>query len=987
MNEIADAPHAVTTPIPARRSATVTCVVSGVALIVVLILANPPDAHILLFSGGWRSGLFGLAMAALIPLTIAVQIGLGGLLARMARIPAALHEPWLLWLSGSALLSLAGVAIAAAGLIGPWLCGALFVLGVGYAAGSGHCAGRLLSQLKSWFTLDDVVSDKPTLAAVRLGIVAALILVGLRAATGELNDTDVVQFYWGWLNEVRHLGGIWLSPEMPLVQDFVAGRGNGNYLFSAGLAPGLVSHAVSAVFCVMFAVGLRALVLLTAPASVPHPRTLTRLAADLACLAALWMLPGAVAFGKYHLQYAAWALGFMLTCLRIVTDDATTGRNRRLMLMPLAVAIPVGLAQFEAFVAFVLFVAVMVAPNRWSAAVRLVPLLLVGCASAGLSLLANWLYLGIPDLNPFPLFERFISEPRFSLWTSRLQQYYINSIQGGALTFKAGDDASLWRQLRSLLGAIIFNMAPIAAGLAGVLGVAIVASLSVLRRPARQIVRLLLGLLLGYALYRLSSRTAFYDLALAPTINRLALYGMASAAYLAAVRRFRDAAARSFLLGLLGYWLICATFIVVFHSGSMERLMRQADMVFVGLLLVAVVHLFDRISAVAVVVRIGARARRLHLHLHLHLRKSAAAVLLALGVAFSFHAAASAWQVDPPGHLLASTLGLEGRAVGLTHPMARFERCEEIARSVPTGARVLFLNAYTAMAYCNNAVLLPRTMIVAPHASDFARELATSAFADADTVEQTLRRMRMNYFLVLKRDSEFWVSGLSAPFRPGELERRFDLLAETPSFYVLTWRGAGRRIPPEALAQICEWRRITIQQHGFMAQNEFVGQWRAMASLGADRPKYELGSRLDFTSNGWSALYADHGWYAADPQGTWTVGPAAVLTLPLATPSAAGALRVRMEVMPFVLPQLPTRTVHVRLGAAEVATWTFGLGEDYQTREIDLPGGAAAAGKIVLTFEIENPISQYSLGLNPDWRPLGMAVRSLMVEDIAPSAK
>jgi hypothetical protein len=239
---------------------------------------------------------------------------------------------------------------------------------------------------------------------------------------------------------------------------------------------------------------------------------------------------------------------------------------------------------------------------------------------------------------------------------------------------------------------------------------------------------------------------------------------------------------------------------------------------------------------------------------------------------------------------------------------------------------------------------------------------------------------------VLKGDSEFWASGLSAPFRPDELAQRFDLWEDTPSFYVLTWLGAGRPISPQDLAAITEWRRIGIQNSGFMAQNEFVGQWRAMANLGADRPKYDLGNRLDFTSKGWSALYADHGWYAAEPHGTWTVGPVAVLRLPL-TRQVSGALRVKMEVMPFVIPPLPNRTVHVKLGTTEVATWIFRLGEDSQTREIDLPAGAAATGEIVLTFEIDNSISQYALGLNLDWRPLGITVRSLDIENAEAAVK
>jgi len=70
-----------------------TRVASAFALVVVLILANPPNAHALLFGGGKRDGLFGLAMVALAPLIVVVQIGLGtGLAHRFASV-AALREP------------------------------------------------------------------------------------------------------------------------------------------------------------------------------------------------------------------------------------------------------------------------------------------------------------------------------------------------------------------------------------------------------------------------------------------------------------------------------------------------------------------------------------------------------------------------------------------------------------------------------------------------------------------------------------------------------------------------------------------------------------------------------------------------------------------------------------------------------------------------------------------------------------------------------
>src|ERR1700676_3226039 len=101
----------------------------------------------------------------------------------------------------------------------------------------------------------------------------------------------------------------------------------------------------------------------------------------------------------------------------------------------------------------------------------------------------------------------------------------------------------------------------------------------------------------------------------------------------------------------------------------------------------------------------------------------------------------------------------------------------------------------------------------------------------------------------------------------------------------------------------------------------------------------------------------------------------------MARQSSTALLPMTIEVMPFLIPQVPTQTVHVRVGATEVATWTFKLGDGYQTKKIELPPGAAAKGEIVLTFQIERSVSPYALGVSLDWRPLGLSVRSLTVEN------
>ena len=956
-------------------SARLALPAAAIAIAVVAILANPPNAVALLFAGGKRDALFGLAMMALVPLTVAAQIGFGALVfGRVARGPNP-APLWLVWLSGSALFSLIGVVLAALGGINPWSCGVVLVVGVVSTVTYGAATPvikRLATGTGTWARLGDVTADRLLMVVVRLGIVIAIVLIALRSATGELNDTDVVQFYWGWLNEVRHLGGTSLSADLPMVQQYAGGRGNGAYLLAAGVAPGLVSHVVSATYCVMFAVLLRAFVLRIGDDALLAIRPALVLAAEVACLSAVWMLPGAVAFGKYHLQFAAWALGLVLGCLHVATCDDGKARMHRAMLVPVAFAIPVGLVQFEAFVAPMIVIIAMLAPSRWRAMRRVSGVLLIGCVGFDLSLLANWLYIGIPDLNPFTLFERFILPARFDLWTSRLAQRDINYIGGGVLTLQDGGIGRL-RALRGLAGELQANWVPLVLT-AVALSVAIAAAGVTSRaRGWRQPVRLLIAVGVGYGLYRVSGAIALSDLVLTPTLNRAALVLAATLVFALATGPLTTAASRPFVWGLLAYWLLCMAFVLVFHSGSMDRLMRHSDVIGVTLTLLAATGLIVRGRALLRATSMSA------------LTRVAVPVMLGIGIAFSMQAAISTAAVDSPRHLFASTFGLQGRGVGLTNPMAKFGRCQELADSIPATSRALFLNAYTAMAYCNNAAILPRTMIVAPHESDYARELATSALADADTVERTLRRLGIDYFVFLKGDFEFWSSGLSAAFRPDEIGRRFDLIADTPSFDVLTWRGGGQPIPQSVVAAISELRRFSIQQSGFMARNEFVSQWRAMASLGADRPRIALGAPVSFTSSGWSSLYADHGWYAAEPHGTWTVGPTATLTLPLTKPFDR-PLRVTMEVMPFIISQSPSQMVRVMQGGIEVARWNFQSPEAYQPKQFVVqPASQAGNDTIALTLEIENPVSQYALRLNKDSRPLGIAVRSLTVEDANPN--
>jgi hypothetical protein len=949
--------------IPSSLVAIVPGLLPLLAVVVVVVLANPPEPDVLLFTGGWRGCLFGLAMMALVPLIIILQFSLGAGLAGLFEARGTPQIPWLLWLSGSAILSLVGVALAVISAINPWVCGFLFVLGIAFAVGPGR---RVLAQASRpigiWLRLADIQSHRVAFGGVRIGIVIAILMIGLRAAVGELNDTDVVQFYWGWLNEVRYLHGIWLSPERPLIQDFVVGRGNGTYLFFVGFSPGLVVHAVSASYSILFSIMLRAFVLRATAVSSSHAQALPTFAADLALFAGLWMLPGAVAFGKYHLQFAAWGLGLLLASLVVVRSDWASARSYRISLVPLALAIPIALPQYEAFALLVIVLA-MIASQDFSHARRLGLLAILSLAATAISLFANWLYLGIPELNPFPLFEHFIADHRFNVWSSRLQQYDINYIVGGVVTFSGGGRSAAVLGLRTLANELLSNLKPLLAEMTAIIVVACLAWIARSYRLLASWSELFLGVALAGILFEVSLALSFSELATGPLLNHL--IGLAAGGVVCCwilIRQRNVPLDVRFAFALLGYFAICNLFVVLFQSGNLNRLMRHADTVAVCLLVISLVYC-------------GLKSSRLA-----SWSASIVALLIGCVVLFSFRAAVVAAAVDPPWRLALSAFGVQGRAVKLTNPLVNFDRCHEIAASVPEHARAMFLNAYSAMASCNNAAMLPRTMMVHQYESDYARDIAQTSFADADTVERVLHALKIDYFIVLKGDSEFWTSGFSAPFRPGELEKRFELVADTPSFYVLTWR-AGKGMSQNVVADITEWRRVGIQQHGFMLNNEFVGQWRAMANLGADRPKYQMGSSIDFTARGWSALYADHGWYAPEAEGSWTLGPRAVLTLPFSRP-ISGALDLQIELTPFLVPQIPERNVRLLVNGREVASWKFRLGDARGVRRVELPADLVKGeAQLVLTFEISDSRSPYELNISPDWRPVGIMVRSLRIDE------
>ena len=1036
-----------------------------------LVLAYPPEFAAFIFRGGARVLAYNAALALLVPTLLLAWLALGSLWCSLMRAAlrsqrAAADTLLLGVIAGSALMSIAGTVLGVLSLLWAPIAAAI-ILAACYGLllyGGGHLAAAW-SRFGRWFAADDLATETSeatglqslarVLRASVLLILAATALV--RAVYFDADNTDVVQFYIPYLEEVRHQHSIWLAPDRPIYADFLVGRGNGVYLMAAALANGLVGHAVSSAYFILLALMARAFVAaaLAGGRRAPTEARLAALLPDLAMLLLAASLLGGVPFGKFYLQTAVWFIALLYGSLLYVAG----GDDRRplaRLLVPLAVAVPLSLPQYQAFAAGILAIAAagLALKGEGLGQRRLLALVAAGVGACLASLALNWVYLGVPELMPYWLFEPLMISRIFHRYSSTAVQLYTNYIQGYTSSFLnvgAGPEATFG--LPAALSAPMTWLAAAGEVLLVAAGLAALRGLPPLRRLAAShgatCAAIAFAALALAALRALAGATAGDA---APTLGlafRGVLLGLVAAAgggFCAGLRARRASFASAlrnpaglFGLALAAYLVLAVLFVALVRSGSLARLMQPTEALLpaLGLILAGLFarwlggseaavdgppagsHAALALSAVAAAVAVAALAT-------LYAGWSAASVShaagriatlwLALGVG-----AVAAWRLGPQRAVLARALlesvtalallvagtalqremkahpplaalrylaGLDGREASIAAPARPFDKCLEIAQALPGAAPVLHLNGYSSMSYCMFSPLLPRNKLVHQYESAFARHFRDAVFTTPERAREVYRSLGIDYFLIEKDNIDFWGPGLSPLMRAAELRRYFDLAAETPSFYFLTWRGQGRAALPEtALANIERWRRVGLQREGFMVGDVLLGHWRALLWMGMERPPYASGGVIGFDTGENSGPYLEHGWSSPDAQGTWTLSPEAELVLNLDWVPAAPAL-LTVDADAFTPPQQPVLDTTVVVNGTAVGQWRFAAGEVRHPRTLLVPAEVLKLrAPLHLVFRFADPKSPRELGLSWDPRLLGLFVHTVRLDDApAPAA-
>jgi hypothetical protein len=125
------------------------------------------------------------------------------------------------------------------------------------------------------------------------------------------------------------------------------------------------------------------------------------------------------------------------------------------------------------------------------------------------------------------------------------------------------------------------------------------------------------------------------------------------------------------------------------------------------------------------------------------------------------------------------------------------------------------------------------------------------------------------------------------------------------------------------------------------------------------------------------------GWGDAEPWGTWTIAPEATLR-PFLIPDIAANSDLLFEatVRAFIPKPGGVQHVTVRANGIVVATWILTDTKPLHEVSARIPKTALAAGaRLVLSFDISNPVSPASTGLSPDTRELGMGLIELRLKE------
>jgi hypothetical protein len=193
------------------------------------------------------------------------------------------------------------------------------------------------------------------------------------------------------------------------------------------------------------------------------------------------------------------------------------------------------------------------------------------------------------------------------------------------------------------------------------------------------------------------------------------------------------------------------------------------------------------------------------------------------------------------------------------------------------------------------------------------------------------------------------------------------------------------RVDAAAKDQFDEWRSFAIRGSIYEVDAWSLESQRE-ETLSDAAEAYSWGTRLTFGKDGNFKPYQDGGW-SNDRSGTttWTRERRVGLQLPMPMPS--GAVRMRLQVKPFLVPdELDRQRIGISVNGSQVTRLEL-TREGFQELELLIPAELFSdAGPNRIEFDLPDARSPKSLGRSRDLRELALAFMELRFEDTGAGA-
>jgi hypothetical protein len=157
----------------------------------------------------------------------------------------------------------------------------------------------------------------------------------------------------------------------------------------------------------------------------------------------------------------------------------------------------------------------------------------------------------------------------------------------------------------------------------------------------------------------------------------------------------------------------------------------------------------------------------------------------------------------------------------------------------------------------------------------------------------------------------------------------------------------------------------------------------ALGDLRQERPGlYTLGERISFAKDGTGRQFAVTGWSAAEGWGTWSEGPAAVLSFDLGT-APARDLSLEIKGIAYVSRRNPRQQVELVANGLPLEPLVYQRPQRFEVKRITIPRRAFQERGQKLDIEMRFPDarSPRELGYSDDTRPLALGIVSLRLAD------